>query len=421
MPPRTRSPIDELPPPTLVEDPAGFEELLGVLERETEIAVDTEADSFFHYREKVCLIQVTAGGRDYLLDPLAGLDLDPFGQVLADPRRTKVFHDGEYDVLILKRDYGFSFAGLFDTRVASAALGCANPGLASVLKEHFDVELDKSQQRSDWSRRPLSEKQVAYARLDTHFLISLMHLLVPQLEERGRLDVVAGECRRVEALEPPERVFNPDEFIRLKGARALSPGQMQALRELFRLRERLAEERDVPPFKVLGNDALVAAARAQPRSPRELGRVAGFPQRLVRPLADAVVGAVSEARRLGPLKRAPRLPSRDGTSELSDDELELHERLKAWRKGRAVAEELDASLVLNRHLLLGLARERPTDPDALQRLDGLQDWQIERYGEQLVELVSEFEADLAAGRVPPPASRRQSQGGRRRRQSGSRG
>src|SRR5262245_1781890 len=164
----------DLPPPTLVEDAPGLEELLEALEDETEIAVDTEGDSFFSYPEKVCLVQITAGERDWLVDPLAGFDLAPIGRVLADPGKVKAFHDGEYDVLILKRAFGFRFAGLFDTRVAAATLGSQTPGLATVLEERFGVTLDKSMQRSNWGQRPLTDKQIRYARLDTHFLLPLM-------------------------------------------------------------------------------------------------------------------------------------------------------------------------------------------------------------------------------------------------------
>ena len=96
--------------------------LTRALSREREIAVDTEADSFYHYQERVCLVQISAGGRDWLVDPLRGLDIRPLGEVLADPERIKVFHDGEYDILILKRQFGFRFASLFDTRIAAAAL-----------------------------------------------------------------------------------------------------------------------------------------------------------------------------------------------------------------------------------------------------------------------------------------------------------
>ena len=123
--------LPELEPPILVEDGRGMERMLEDLVRQDEIAVDSEADSFYSYREKVCLVQITAGERDWLVDPLApGVDLARLGSIFADPPKTKVYHDSEYDVLILKRDHGFDFAGLFDTRVAAAALGMEFPGLA---------------------------------------------------------------------------------------------------------------------------------------------------------------------------------------------------------------------------------------------------------------------------------------------------
>jgi ribonuclease D len=263
---RTEPPA--LEPPEIVASEPALRALVERLQREPEIAVDTEADSFYHYQESVCLIQVTAGARDFLIDPLAGIDLAPFGRVLADPARIKVFHDGEYDVLLLKRQFGFSFANLFDTRVAAAALGVEMPGLASVLAAHFGVELDKSLQRSDWSARPLTSKQIEYARLDTHYLLALMHAQRAELEERERAVVVAGEYQRLENLAAPARAFDPDEFVRLKGARALSLQRMQVLRELFVLRDDLARRRDVPPFKVLGNNLLIEIARRSPRSQR---------------------------------------------------------------------------------------------------------------------------------------------------------
>ncbi|MEM7518210.1 MAG: ribonuclease D, partial [Planctomycetota bacterium] len=191
--PRRKPEELELPPATIVTDDRALARLMEDLEGQESIAVDTEADSFFSYREKVCLVQVTVEDRDYLVDPLADMDLTPFGKILADPSKEKIFHDGEYDILIFKREYGFDFANLFDTRVAAAALGMQAPGLASVLGEFFGVELDKSMQRSDWGKRPLSDKQISYARLDTHFLIPLRDKMRAELDERGLSMVLDSE------------------------------------------------------------------------------------------------------------------------------------------------------------------------------------------------------------------------------------
>jgi len=401
---------DGLPPPVLIEDAAGLRRLVERLARSDEIAVDTEADSFFHYQERVCLIQVSIEGADFLVDPLQGLDLESFGRVLADPYKVKVFHDGEYDVLILKREYDFSFGGLFDTRIAAAALGMSAPGLASVVEDRFGVTLDKSLQRSDWSARPLTARQIDYARLDTHYLLPLMHQFRRDLEQRGRTRIVEGECRRLESLTPPERSFEPDEFVLLKGARALRPMQLQVLRELFVLRDALARERDVPPFKVLSNANLLDLARSKARSVHQLASVPGLSPKITRRLGPALVGAIDRAHERGPLERLPRLPSRDGTGELSDEEIELHERLKAWRREEGQRDGIDSSLVLNRLVLLRLAQARPRSAAELERVEGLLDWQRERYGDALLELVHAFEADLASGRFVPGKRRRRSRG-----------
>src|SRR5262245_42329260 len=205
----------DLPPPILVQDARSLGRLLDDLAKQEEIAVDTEADSFFSYREKVCLVQVSVPERDYLVDPLAGFDLAPLGEMLADPKRLKVFHDGEYDILLFKRCHGFRFRNLFDTRVSAAVLGSKTPGLASVLEARFGIRLDKSMQRSDWGQRPLDAKQIRYARLDTHFLLTLMKEQRAELALRDRTCIVDSECRRLEALEPPDSSFDPDDWVRL--------------------------------------------------------------------------------------------------------------------------------------------------------------------------------------------------------------
>lgn len=403
--------IDELPPPELVESRSDMERLLDVIDGERRVAVDTEADSFYSYRDKVCLFQVTAGGEDWLVDPLSDIDLEGLGQVLADPDVTKVFHDAEYDVLILKREYGFDFRSLFDTRVAAAVLGSSAPGLASVLEGRFGVKLDKSQQRSDWSRRPLSREQIAYARLDTRFLLPLMDEQEAELERRGLQMIVDTECRRLEELEPPPNAPQPNDFVRIKGARTLDAKGASALRELWGMREKLAEKYDRPPFRILGNQALIEIAQRRPRGEKELLRVQGVTPKVMARIGDRIERALDRARRKGPLESLPSAPKRDGGPSLDEIESELADRLKQVRRDFAGEEGIEAAYLINRHVLTQLARARPASMDALEDLDLLDDWQLDRFGDAILETVARFERDVASGAVP---KRRPRRGGRRR-------
>ena len=398
-------PPDDLPPPTLIADQRGLDRLVERLEDEREIAVDTEADSFFSYREKVCLVQVTAAGEDYLVDPLAKLDLSVLGPLFADPDRIKIFHDSEFDVLILKRAYGFDFAGLFDTRVAAAALGREALGLAGVLEEEFGVQLDKSQQRSDWSRRPLSPKQIGYARLDTHYLPDLCGRMREHLVRAERMHVAEAEFERLAALEVPARDFDPDEFIRLKGARNLDLAQQAILRELFVTRDELARERDVPPFKVLSHAGLVELAARAPKDLAGFSRAAGVRSQAAARIGEPFLAAIRRGVERGPLERSPRLPPKDGTLGFDELDHELHDRLKKLRTKLAKTDGFDPSLALNRHTLLSLAREKPSQPADLESIEGLHDWQREAYGERILRTVQRLRSDVEEGRFVPRPNR----------------
>lgn len=393
-------------PPTLVVDDAGLGALLRELDAAAEIAVDTEADSFFSYRERVCLIQLSARGRDWIVDPFGELDLAPLGAVFADPARLKIFHDAEFDILILHREHGFRFKGLFDTRIAAAALGHKSPGLASVLNEHFGVELDKSLQRSDWSQRPLSPQQIAYARLDTHFLERLMTQQVELLRAREREHIVREEMLRLERLEAQQRATTPDDAFAIKGARALSPLGLRALRELFAWREQEAERRNVPPFKVCNNDQLVELARALPNHPRLLTAPGMLYGRQAGQYGGAVLAAITRARAAGPLEQDPFPSYTDEQRRVFDERGELTDRLKQWRKVEAEKLALDSALVLNRHALEAIATQRLATPEAVRALESVLPWQAAAYAEAIAGVVAKFEADLASGKLDFKSRRR---------------
>src|SRR3989304_2551096 len=176
----------ELPDPILITHPRQLEALAKTLASEAILAVDTESNSLHAYREQVCLVQFTTSQADYLVDPLVLLDLSPLAGLFSNPNIEKIFHAAEYDLVCLKRDFGFSFANLFDTMLAARILGRPGVGLGSLLESEFGVPLDKRFQRANWGQRPLPPSLLAYARLDTHYLIDLRHRLKAALEKKRR-------------------------------------------------------------------------------------------------------------------------------------------------------------------------------------------------------------------------------------------
>ncbi len=279
------------PPPTLVADPAALAALVERVRAEPVVAVDTESNSFHVYRERICLLQISTRAEDFIVDPFA-LDVAPLGAALCDGRET-VFHGADYDVRCMKREYGWALPRLFDTMAAARRLGRAGLGLSALVESHFGVRLSKANQRSDWGRRPLSRDQIAYAALDTHFLLPLRDLLAGELEARGALDEARREFERIAAAEPRERVFDPDGWRRLKGARELDAAGRKVLSALWLAREEAARAADRPPFKVLAEQTMVDVARRRPRGGGELVRLPGVTPSVMRRMGDAIIGAIA--------------------------------------------------------------------------------------------------------------------------------
>jgi ribonuclease D len=279
-----------VPPPELVADPGSLARLLEVLGAEPVVALDTESNSFHVYRERVCLLQVSTPAADWVVDPLS-VDVTPLAEVFCDGREM-VLHGADYDVRCLRREFGWRFPRLFDTMAAARRLGHAGLGLSAVVEAHFGVKLSKGFQRSDWGRRPLTHEQLAYAALDTHFLLPLHTRLSTELERRGLLESAREEFARIAAVEPRERVFDPEGWRRIKGARELDPPGARVLRALYLAREERARASDRPPFKVLGDHTLLALARARPKSAERLRDFPGVTPSVLRRMGDAILDAV---------------------------------------------------------------------------------------------------------------------------------
>lgn len=259
------------------------------------LAVDTEADSFHHYREKVCLVQLSAAGRHALVDPLASIDLAPLSASFGDDSVRKILHGADYDIRLLSRDFGLVVLGLYDTMIAARLLGEPALGLAALLETHLGVTLDKAHQRADWSKRPLPQALRDYAVLDTRHLEALASILEARLEALGRTVWMREECERLEGVRwRDRRDDDPEPFRRTKGARTLDRAGLAVLRELWTWRDAMARKRDKPLFRVLRDETLLALTKTPPSSIGDLTRIPGFPDYLLRsPSANDVLDAAS--------------------------------------------------------------------------------------------------------------------------------
>jgi ribonuclease D len=346
------------------------------------IALDTESDSLYHHFEKVCLVQVaTDAGEAFLVDTLALRDLSPLAAPLGDAGVVKVLHGADYDVTTLKRDFGLRLASLFDTMIAARLLGRAEIGLAAVARDELGVTLSKENQKDDWSRRPLTPRQEAYAAADVAHLVALRERLEAQLRDVGRLEWLREECDAVAALEPSTKRGDPDAYLSIKGARRLPPRALAALRELHGWRERRAQETDTPAFRILGNEVLLRLAQERPS---DLRSVPGLPPRLYREGGELVAAL----RRAGALPEAalPVLPRRPRPA-VPEEVLRRVERLKGWRTRKAGELKLDVSVVLPQRLVERVAEAGPRDLQALSAVEGLRRWRVAAFGPELLAAV----------------------------------
>jgi len=205
----------------LIQSPAELDDLVARLSREPLLAVDTEAASFHRYHDRVYLLQISSRDETAIVDPLAVGTLAPLAEPLADPAIEIVFHDADYDLRLLDREYGFGATNLFDTRVAAQLLNEPGVGLAALLEKYFGLKLDKRFQRADWSARPLSPPMLEYAAADTRHLPKLRDILRDRLEERGRLDWAAEEFALLSRVRGTHTDAAEPGWLRMKGAKAL--------------------------------------------------------------------------------------------------------------------------------------------------------------------------------------------------------
>lgn len=349
------------------------------------LAVDLEADSLHHYKEKVCLIQMATPDITLVVDPLKIDDLSALKPIFASQHTLKVLHGADYDVRSLYRDFQIEIHNLFDTELACRFLGVAATGLDAVLAERYDVALVKKYRKRDWTQRPLPAAMLAYGVADVLYLIDLVKELKKELKEKRRLSWVAEECALLSQVRSADNSKGP-LFFTFRGAGRLDPTCLTVLEALLALRHELAAVKDRPLFKVIANTSLLAIAQDLPESLDALAKSGALSPKQIHMFGDKVMAAVAKALKVPedkklvyPRKKAPRL-KRQAPPRIN--------ALKIWRDQMAETLAIDPALILNRNMITNIAVRNPQSPGQLDTIEGLKQWQIKAFGPEIIKALA---------------------------------
>ncbi|MBV6501317.1 MAG: Ribonuclease D [Prosthecobacter sp.] len=306
---------------------------------ETRVCLDTEADSLHHYHEKLCLLQVACGGRFALVDPLAIADVSPLLALL--DRYELWFHGADYDLTMLRRSYNWEPRLIRDTQIAARLAGARQFGLAALLQNVLGLTICKAPQKADWSRRPLPEHMLSYAVDDVRYLLQVADHFLAILREKNRMAWFEQSCRALQA-EVAQRSMAPREDPwRVQGSGRLNPKGLAILKAMWEWREGIAQERDMPCYRIMSNKQMVAYAETFEQG-GVMNPPAGWRPKWKKEFHDLVAAVFRQGQASWP-QRQKRVKNR-----MTDSQRDAVDRLCAKRDEIAQSLDLEGSLLGSR-------------------------------------------------------------------------
>ena len=363
-----------------------LENFVGTIENEKAVGVDLEADSMYHFKEKVCLIQMAATNINVVIDPLVVKDLSPLKPIFKRSDICKIFHGADYDVRSLYRDFRITIHNLFDTELASRFLGVPETGLEAVLKKKFAVTLDKKFQRKDWSRRPLPPDMIAYAAEDARYLLPLAQDLKAELDERNRLGWVNEECEYLSRVRPIT-VNDQPLYLNFKGAGKLDSRSLAVLENLLGFRREVARRKDKPLFRIFGNRSLMELAGKKPLNLKQLEKTRALSSRQISMYGREMLAAIQGAMNL-PAEELPVYP-RKKSPRISLAVAGRVKALRTWRDKQAQKLAIDPALICNKALMSTIAVQRPLNLSELAAITEMKRWQRKEFGRDIVSVLKQ--------------------------------
>ena len=351
------------------------------------VAVDLEASGMFTYRARICTVQLAWGSDQVFVVDAMQAPVGALGALLGVSGPVKIVHDVAFDARLLA-EVGVELGNVHDTSLAARMLGRTATGLASLLESELGLQITKDMQQYDWRLRPLDERMLGYLARDVTHLHALDDKVWGEVVEHGIVDEVIEETRyrlasAVQAVRQPE-VEPP--YTRIKGVERLAERDLAVLRAVADLREREAMERDVPPYRVATNAALLAVVTARPTTTAQFFRVPGVARgspEAVR-FAERVLRAVPEAGDTLPPEERARFERPRPPAAVTRARRERETRLLAWRREEAKRRSVDEQVVLPGHCVKDAVEDELSAVADLQRVAGIGAFRIARDGEAIV-------------------------------------
>lgn len=377
-----------MPTATYLDTDAAVGQWLASIRKSAILALDTEGASFHRFVDRIYLLQLSTRDSHAIIDPLPIASPAALGEIVQDPKVEIVFHDADYDLRLLRQDYGWQIRNVFDTRIAAQLIGLKAFGLAALLERSFGLKLDKKHQRADWSMRPLTADMLDYAAQDTMHLLGLRDILHDELQQKGRLEWAKEEFLRLENIGWSQE--EPGQgFLKVKGARDLTRRELAIFKELVVWRDAAALKLDRATFRVVSNEVLFEAVKTAPTTKDALGRIKGMPRGILERAADDILMAIVRGQAV-PEADLPRFPKSARWDRDPDFDHKVG-ALKSVRDEAASRLDLDPGVLCSRDRMEQVARLLPAETSVIERIPEFRKWQIEVLGEGFVKALAPWQ------------------------------
>lgn len=358
----------------MVDSPKNLELALFNLKNSPVLSIDTESSGYFTYYAKVCLIQITARSKNYIIDPLKIQNLDILSPLFEDESILKIFHSAYDDIKALKRDFGFQFHNVADTMLSSRYLGMEHNSLLALVEHYHHKKLAKEFQKSNWELRPLKKDQLQYAALDTAYLESIWESMEKELKDRNLYDEAKSEFTFVAQEDTSQKEGDGYNLAKFPDILNITPLDRGKIEVILKFREEKAKRLNKAAFRVLNNEAinrLIGTEMIEDNFIQTLGKKDGT--ELYQIMKESNIESIESSE----------LNKRIG-EDLEGEEREAFRRLKKWKEHIQKIRRIEHSLLPSSKHLVQIIRDKPIAVDDLKKMNIMSEWKSINYGPAII-------------------------------------